>query len=147
MKSAKLRFGLAAAAFAAWIGFLLYLVVTTRHPIVLSRPQFLVSTFDVIARVDDLKNPEVTIEEVHWPPDADRKGQKIKVVNLAECDGWDGPGDYILPLEPSGKAYQVVPTPRSPGFEPSRPGNRPRIYKDTPQTRRQLEEIPKFTGG
>lgn len=148
MKSAKLWLALATAAFLAWIGFLLFLVVSTRHPIILSRPQFLVSTFDVIARVDSLDNPNVTIEEVHWPPGTQRGGETIKVVNLGQCDGWDGPGDYILPLQPFGKDYQVVPTPRSPGFEPNRQGNnRPRIYRATPETLRQLQEIPKFSGG
>jgi len=147
MKSAKLRLILAAVAFFAWIGFLLYLVLATRHPVVLSRPQFLISTFDVIARVDSLDDPEVSIESVHWPAGEDRQGEKIKVLNLSHCDGFDGPGDYILPLQPLGKFYQVVPTPRSPGFEPGRQGNRPRIYRATPETLQELEEIQKFTGG
>ncbi len=144
MKSARIWLALTAFAFCAWIAFLVYLVVNTRHPIVLSRPQFLVSTFDVIARVETPDDLQVQLEEVRWPPGADRAGQKIKVVNLAQCEGWNGPGSYILPLEPAGKNYRVVPTPRSPGFEPSRLGNRPRIYPVTPETLWQLEQIPKF---
>lgn len=147
MKSAKLRLALAALAFFTWIGFLLYLVLTTRHSVVLSRPQFLVSTFDAIARVDRLDDPEVTIESVRWPAGENRQGEKIKVVNLAQCDGFDGPGDYILPLQPLGKFFQVVPTPRSPGFEPAYQAGHPRIYRATPPALKQLEQIPKFSGG
>jgi len=37
--------------FLAWISWLAYLAATTTHPLVLSRPQFLVTDLDVIAEV------------------------------------------------------------------------------------------------
>jgi hypothetical protein len=150
MQGAQLRLGIAAALFVAWIGYLLYLT-TTRipPPLILSRPQFLVSSLDVFARVKKGADGSfgVTVEEVHWPrtPDAqERTGQPITVTNLATCEGWNGEGLYILPLVPDNPTrYQVVATPASPGFEPQ--AGRPRIYPLTPETRRQLEAIAKPT--
>jgi hypothetical protein len=148
----RLRLLLAAVLFAAWICLLVYLVVSmksslppgTTRPVVLSRPQFLVSSLDVIAQVDeiDADPAEVTVREVVWPKEQeDLIGKKIKVSRLPECrDDWIGRGEYILPLARFGEnGYQVVPLPRSPGF----PSGRPRIYPSTPQTRRQLPEIRK----
>jgi hypothetical protein len=155
MKPATLRLTLAALLFAAWIGWLVYLVYSmtsslptgATRPVVLSRPQFLVSSLDVSADVPkiDADPAEVIIREVFWPTKEaqDLIGKHIKVSHLPECrEDWLGPGEYILPLEPFGeKGYQVVPLPRSPGF----PSGRPRIYPSTPQTRRQLQAIRKAT--
>src|SRR5262245_41493868 len=129
MRSATKRLVLTATLFAAWIGWLAYLAATTTRPIILSRPQFLVSGLDLIAELsekDDRPAPEVTVAEVVWPredPDGLR-GKQIAVTNLPQlsaAQGWQGPGRYILALVPEGKdgahaTYQVVPTPPSPGF-------------------------------
>jgi hypothetical protein len=152
MKPAALRLTLAGVLFVAWIGWLVYLVYTMKasvpsgatRPVVLSRPQFLVSSLDVSADVPEIdRNPvEVTVREVFWPStEQELVGKKIKVSHLSECrEDWTGPGEYILPLERLGEnGYQVVPLPRSPGF----PSGRPRIYPSTPQTREQLQEIRK----
>jgi len=154
MKWAPLRLVLAAMLFAAWIGWLVYLVVAMKRalppgatrPVVLSRPQFLVSSLDVIAQVDGIDSDpeEVTVREVHWPKGKETEeliGKKIRVSRLPECrDDWVGRGEYILALAPLGeKGYQVVSLPRSPGF----PSGRPWIYPSTPQTLRQLQEIRK----
>jgi hypothetical protein len=169
MKAAKWRLIVAAVLFVAWLGYLLTLAIVSVHPVVhlwpfqvtktppviLSRPQFLDSSFDVIADVsaqeDGRPSPEVAVREVHWPRDGTNP-EKITVVNLLELSpvegrqipvhGWEGPGPYILALAPVGKegqerAYRVVPTPPSPGFE----GRPPRIYRVDSQTRQQLEEI------
>jgi hypothetical protein len=143
-----LRLTAALLAFFAWIGYLLFLTITTRTSVVLSRPQFLVSTLDVVAQIDSPEGGKVKVEEVSWPKgDPDHlKGKEINVsTNFADCDGWTGPGKYILALAPRGPdTYQVVPIPRTPGF-PRRPWEtpRPRIYPATPETIRQLEDIPK----
>jgi hypothetical protein len=152
MKSAALRLTLAGVLFAAWIGWLVYLVYAMKssvppgasRPVVLSRPQFLVSSLDVSADVSeiDADPAEVTVREVFWPnTEQDLVGKKIKVSHLPESrEDWTGRGEYILPLERLGEnGYQVVPLPRSPGF----PSGRPRIYPSTPQTRQQLKEIRK----
>lgn len=141
--------GIAASAFAAWIGWLAFLVLATSRPIVLSRAQFLVSSLDVIAVVHDGKGTEARVEQVHWPKTAAAQrleGMQISVANLRQCEGWEGPGEYILPLAGDGKGgYQVVPTPPSPGFEPSLagPAGRPRVYRLTKSTQRQLELLKK----
>jgi hypothetical protein len=154
MKSAGLRLALAVMLFAGWIGWLVYLAVKTPRPVsptqpqpwVLSRPQFLVSSLDVIAEVDGIngKRSKVTVVDVHWPGGKQTKqlvGKAIPVTNLAECrDDWTGPGEYILPLIATDKdEYGVAPQPPSPGF----PSGRPRIYRVTPQTLGQLREICK----
>ena len=140
-----------AGLFLIWICWLVYLAITATRPIVLSRPQFLVSKLDVIAEVranDSKPISDVEVREVHWPPkQADQlAGKKITVVNLSQCDGWNGPGLYILPLEETtdGKQdheYQVARIPLSPGFNPST--SKPRIYPKTPETLRQLNSIHK----
>jgi hypothetical protein len=139
MKSAALRFWLLVALFAAWIAFLIYLTTTTRNPVILSRPQILASTLDIIADVGpsatDPSKPAttITVVDVLWPED-DKKlvGQRIKVTNLADCvrsankedvrtanETWTEPGQYILPLVKDGKDYRVATPPRSPGFQPT----------------------------
>ncbi|MCI0459459.1 MAG: hypothetical protein L0Z62_21120 [Gemmataceae bacterium] len=148
MQGARIRLGIAATLFVAWIGYLLYLTTTlTPAALVLSRPQFLVSSLDVIARVEgDAGRPvRVTITEVHWPhtPAAAKlREQQIPVTNLADCEGWEGDGLYILPLVSAGQSqYQVVATPASPGYDPR--FGRPHIYPLTHETRQQLDSIRK----
>lgn len=152
MKATTLRFMLAAMAFAAWIGWLAYLVYSMEsslptgasRPIVLSRPQFLVSGLDVIADVREIDTDPaaVTVRQVIWPEtkeEQDLVGKQVRVSGLSECrPDWLGPGDYILALQAlRSKGYQVVPLPRSPGFA----AGRPRIYPATPETREQLQQI------
>jgi hypothetical protein len=156
MSAARFRLYLTAGLFLGWLGWLAYLAVTAgtwpvsrKPPVILSGPQFLVSTLDVIAEVkadDGRPAPTVTVVAVHWPPGEPEKlkGASLTVTNLERCTGWDGPGEYILPLEPSGKDYQVAPTPPSPGYPGSHfPASPWRIYRRTPETLRQLEMIPK----
>ena len=132
----------AAGLFAAWLGYLAFLALTASHPVVLSRPQFLVADLWVIADVD---GPEgaVTVRKVEYaaPPVmavAPKEGAAIEVKNLAECKkDWAGKGGYVLPLVVDGSGYRVPPIPRSPGFG----SGPPRIYPDTPETRDQLHEM------
>ena len=90
MTPQKTRLLLAATLFAAWIGYLLYLVVTLPRspnelPIVLSRPQILVSRSDVVGTID-LKDGTVKVQEVLFPPNGKKpaKGDGLKVTNLGE---------------------------------------------------------------
>jgi hypothetical protein len=146
MKWPSVRLAVAAALFIAWLAWLAYLVLTASHPITLSRPQLLVSSLDAIARVDDVSGPEskVTIKEVYWPNDNRAQaleGKTIVVSNLAEAEGWSGPGDYLLPLMTDWKElYTVASTPPSPGYAR---GGRPRIYPANAQTLEQLKSISK----
>jgi hypothetical protein len=148
MSGARVRLWIAAALFAGWIGWLAYLAATTTHPVVLSRPQFLVSTLDVIADVHAANGhpaEEVTVREVHWPPNGREKlvGEQIRVIDLPRCEGWDGAGSYILPLVRDGDAYRVASTPPSPGYNPLTDDAPQRIYKVMDETLHQLEAIHK----
>lgn len=155
MKSAKLRLALVASLFVLWVGYLVYLSSTTSRQ-VLSRAQFLVSTLDVIAYIEDdngQPSTKVRVEEVHWPASQQELvGKTIEVANLRHCRvpissdsrEWPipGPGLYILPLIQRGEVYEVATIPRSPGFDGlSRQDCR--IYAATPQNRRQLAVMPK----
>lgn len=115
--------------FFSWIGYLIYLVQnlppTNAGPVVLSRPQFLISNLDVVAQIDGLNDP-VTIVEVFHPEEEKARwiGKKIYVRNLDRCRptvfrsneesllDFRGPGQYILPLRPTG-AHPLI---RSIGF-------------------------------
>ncbi len=65
--------------------------------------------------------------------------QTITVANFAQCEGWKGPGRYILALVKNNADFEVVSIPRSPGYD----GDARRIYPATPETERQLDEIHK----
>lgn len=144
----RLAFAGALVLFAAWLGWLAYLAVTTRTPVVLSRPQFLVSGLDVIAQLDRIDDglQELTVMRVLWSAAAEGReleGATVTVTNLGRCAGdWAGPGDYLIPLIPDGAGrYQVPATPLSPGLEAR--AARPRIYPATPATLKQYETIAK----
>ena len=134
--------------FLIWIGVLGFLAATTAEPVVLSRPQLLVSTLDVIADIEEengAPKTAVRVEEVHWPAAAaKRKGQPLEVAQLNEAEGWRGPGKYVLPLVERDGIFLVAPLPRSPGFAGTVGKlHPPRIYPLTADTRRQLESIRK----
>ncbi|MCI0376240.1 MAG: hypothetical protein L0215_01405, partial [Gemmataceae bacterium] len=127
----KARLAVSACLFLGWIGFLLFLVLKTRAPVILSRPQFLVSPLHVIAEVRDkngLPDPEVTVVQVAWTSDtADEKlaGVKLFVEDLPYSgpdQGWTGAGQYLLPLTKrtiaNGFGYKVTPLPWHPGYVP-----------------------------
>jgi hypothetical protein len=144
MKPAVARLALAVVLFVSWVGYLGYLAWATSHPIVLSRPQFLVSNLDVIAHVEPSEaGVKVTVDKVHWPRTEEAKkleGSQIEVAELTDAAGWNEPGTYILPLTRDTKGtYRVAPIPPSPGY------NRavPKIYVANPQTLYQLETIRK----
>jgi hypothetical protein len=148
MNGARMRLVIAAALFAAWLGWLAYLAATTTRPVVLSRPQFLVSTLDVVADVraaDAEPAADVIVRKVHWPLQ-DRQGlvdKEIHVVNLADCIGWAGPGSYILPLVRDGDAYRVAAIPPSPGYNALNDQAAVRVYPATEEALHQLDEIRK----
>jgi hypothetical protein len=162
-KGVAVRFVVALALFLGWIGYLVFLVFTSRHPVILSRPQLLVSKIDIIGRIDDVKTGEVTVEEVNWVDPKlqvrPQKGARIRVLNLEDCrpilfeEGkqkpgpidWTGPGVYILPLIVHVDEYEVATIPPSPGalLLRGRDHGPPRIYPFTSETRAQLDAIAK----
>jgi len=120
MKLAAGRLIVTAVLFVGWLGYLNYLV-WTRPEVVLSRPQALISNLDVIAHVEALDQSAVVREALYQTSKTSMKpGDKIVVRNLTErgCEGFEGPGDYLLLLTPTRNEgqFEVVPTPPSPGF-------------------------------
>jgi hypothetical protein len=157
MISAKQRLLLVvvlAALFLSWIGYLAFLAFTSRHPIVLSRPQFLAADLDVVAVVDGLDKP-VEVREVLSPqkPEAEALvGRSIAVTNLKTCQAdWKGSGLYILPLvvKKNGEEEKfevAVASQRMPGYDPAMNQGQqsmrmPRIYPATAETRAQVAEL------
>ncbi|HEX5273325.1 MAG TPA: hypothetical protein VFW33_22670 [Gemmataceae bacterium] len=133
---------LAAGLFAAWIAYLAFLALTTGHPTVLSRPQFLVADVWAVAEVEDLGKPIKVVEVAYAKGEAPEKGSTIEVGNLSACkEDWKGPGRYIVPLTRDGTAYRVPAVPRSPGYGPPVPQFH--IYPDTGETRAQLDHLPR----
>jgi hypothetical protein len=151
MKPATGRLVVFAGLFAAWIGWLAYLVVTTRHPDVLRRPQFLASTLDLVADVQAA--PAAVVKQVYFGGGQGVvEGQTLTVGNLTACEGWNGPGEYVLALENDGANYKVAAVPRSPGYPSERDADQVGpavVYPVTAETLRQLEEITneKASGG
>ncbi len=177
MKPVAARLILTAALFLAWLGYLAYLVVCRPHtpgdlrgafegrPLTLARPQFLVSTLDVIAEVSGDKGEKVVVKEVLFPKENAlvKKGDTIHVEGIDRCrpvsdtlakeinppPDYTGPGDYLLPLQivdPNDPhRFEVVPTPPSPGF-PLSPGvnvGLPRIYPASKEMLAEYGEIRK----
>ena len=127
----KARLVVSVCLFLAWIGFLAYLVARTRDPVILSRPQLVVSSAVVIAEVkaqDGRQAGTVAVSKVAWAlasDDAKFADSQLAVDGLADIgseQGWSGPGAYILPLTKrkvaSGYVYEVTPLPISPGYSP-----------------------------
>jgi hypothetical protein len=155
MKRSPVLLVVAAVLFAAWIGWLAFLAApywrTSRPPIILSRPQFLVADLYVVADVHanpaaDEPDNVVTIKQLAWSSNpADARHDKIFVTNLSKMDaqhGWQGPNEYVLALtRTQGRrgryVFLVTALPKTPGF----PGELGRIYLATPQTLRQLEKL------
>ena len=138
------------ALFVIWIGCLGYLAVTHGHwkeditERVLSRPQFLVSQLDVVGTLGSPGDKQIQVSRII--NNLTRKdlepSVELTIRNLKECEGWQGPGEYVLPLVPTdaeGKAYRVAELPRSPGFR----SQTLRIYKLTPEIEAQLKVVPK----
>jgi hypothetical protein len=152
MKRSRFLLSAIGLAFAAWIGYLVYLTrQIERPPIVLSRPQFLVADVVVVGHVKN-KNGPVTVSEALIganPGNAVPVGAEIQVGNLHNSwhrwindggpDEWELPGEFIIPLRiVDGKgdkwSAEVAPLPPPLG---------PRVYPVTPGTMEQLRAIIK----
>lgn len=179
MKPQAARLMVMAALFLGWLGYLGYLVVCRPHTpnglrgafvgraVTLSRPQILVSTLDIVAEVSGDKGEKVVVKRVLYPKnekDAPVKvGETIQVDFIDLCHAvpdqvgsnanpppdYNGPGDYLLPLQPAGDEdghhFQVVSTPPSPGFPQSleHKVGPPRIYPATSEVLVEYKEIVK----
>jgi hypothetical protein len=154
MRPAVARLVLFAVLFVGWLGYLGYLVLLGK-PLVLSRPQFLVSQLDVIA-LSEGTGP-VKVQDILYSLEGTEAARlkakgEITVVNLTSCKVASPEGDpdadfgeqpkgqaYLMPLRPTAEGtYEVVPTPAG-----SRLVGPPRIYPATEQARAEYRRIRK----
>ena len=125
----RARLAVAALLFVGWLGFLVYLVAESRHTVVLSRPQLLVSNLCVVAEVKEEKGaplPRVLVKRVVWsadPRDEKLLDAEVVVLNMSHVgapQGYAGSGEYVLPLTKQGPAeapmYLVTNVPHTPGY-------------------------------
>jgi hypothetical protein len=158
------RLVLVGTLFALWLSYLGYLVLTRPHtdtgrPLVLSRPQILASTVDVIAELpappgkDEV--PVKVVQVLFRRGAGPEKDDTIRVSKLELCrpvprkgdpdppKDWSGKGKYLLPLKrlpgQPGR-YEVEAIPPSPGFMGQEVY---RIYPATDEARKQYERIEK----
>lgn len=131
MTHPRLRLAVAVFLFLGWIGYLLFLVVRTRNPVILSRPQLLETDVVVLAALREENgkpHPEAAVTDILWALDGSAKpeiGNTLRLpelVDSAEGQGWRGPGEYLIPLRVMGAkerpAFAIPAIPWSPGFSP-----------------------------
>ncbi len=115
-------------------------------PIVLSRPQLLISKIDVVGIVN-VKDGTVKVAQVLYPPDATepKKDDEIQVTNFDEVrpplSEQANLGSCLLPLQKTddGMTYRVVHIPASPGFS----GGAPHVYPTTDEVLAEYHAIQK----
>jgi hypothetical protein len=143
MKKSPVVLAVTAVLFVGWLGYLATLAWKYRTPpVIVSRAQLLTAKYDVVADLTGKPDAEVTVVEVLYESDTagPKAGEKIKVGNFAECDGYAGPGRYVLPLVFAAGQAQVAAMP----FDPGRSSDpKPRIYPDSDAVRRQFAELRK----
>jgi hypothetical protein len=151
--SAKLLVMIAGCALVSWLGYLAYLA-GHRQTNYLSRPQFLVANFCVIAELaseDGHPKAEIKIIKVRWAS-SEAEGQKlvgktIAVKDLEKCqhsNGWQGPGTYIITMTKleHDADFSLAQIPPSPGFRRNEEThNYLRIYPADSDGIEQLEAL------
>jgi hypothetical protein len=125
MERARLRLLIAAVLLIGWLGWLAYLAATGTHPVVLSRPQLLVADAVIVAHLTggedhpDEKAKVIRVIHASGQDDTLKAGSEFEIHRLEKCSpdhGWNGEGEYLLPLSRTGEGYTVTPVPASPGF-------------------------------
>jgi hypothetical protein len=153
MKAARLRLIIASILLFGWLGYLLFLVLFERDPVVISRSQVMASTHFVLAdvRLDPATgdaNPVVQVKEDLRPLGEALTGKHVRVRNIKEARQHGRPtafrdqGPYLLALTKLDEGtYELTPPPRSPGHDSAiRP--RPWVYLwDAPGVQDQFNKL------
>jgi hypothetical protein len=170
------RLALVGGVFLAWLGYLGYLVATRPKtlegdryvPLVVSRPQVLASTLDVVAQIDEEPSAngptKVTVKRVLYQKQgkgpAVEEGATLTVMNLGQSrrprrgddtgdppPDWRRPGEDLLLLRPADPllggprgSYEVTAVPPSPGGPWQ---DVVRIYEATPEALAQYHSVGK----
>lgn len=151
MKPNRLRLLLAISLFLFWISYLGFLVAhTTRgmdgKPVRLSQPQLLTSELDLILEINDQENIVLTrVTEVLY---SSLKDKTPKVGDSLTINNLELPGNlvnekksWLVPLRTtdSGKSFEIMPVPSSPGFS----GRTLKIYPALDGVLSQYKLLPK----
>jgi hypothetical protein len=151
MTAPRMRLAVATVLFVAWLGWLAYLAATDARPPVVSGPQLLAASAEVVAHVEAGPGgqlpQQITIDRV-LRGEGLTAGQSIRVANLADSVGYAGPGLYLVPLAPleggpaGGEPAYRIPWPaRSPGSESRAAAPlRALIYPWSEAVRKQYDE-------
>ncbi len=133
-----------ALLFAGWMAYLGSQVWKYRRPpVIVSRAQLLMAKYDVVAELAAAAGKpafDATVNEVLYAEDdgAPKKESSIKVWNIADCVGYEGPRTYVLPLTVQAGEYRVAGLP----FDPGRISDvKPRIYPATDEVKKQFHEL------
>ena len=112
----RVLLAVSAALFLGWMAWLGYTALTKSKAPTVSRAQAAVATLVVIGEVAAGPAPTVAVKEVL--AGAQPAGTELRVSNLSDARGFEGPGPYLLLLEQDrAGAYRVVVPPRSPGSD------------------------------
>jgi hypothetical protein len=90
---------------------------------------------------DGKPNPEIQVRETLWNGGPTISPGNLRIENLKEATGFNGPGRYVLLLALDQGKYKVVGLPRSPGLEFVPNGDRPSVYPDVPAVRQQVDQF------
>jgi hypothetical protein len=153
MKVARIRLGIAMLLLLGWLGYLGFLVLFERDPIVVSRSQVMASTQFVLANVtvdptDGLPTKSVSVVEDLRPMGKSLTNQAITIWNIKDArvagssDGFRGKGPFLLMLTKSGTdGFELTPPPRSTGGD-TLVHPKPWAYRwDAPGVKEQFEEL------
>jgi hypothetical protein len=141
MRRNPVLLAVSALLFAGWLTWLGVQALKHAQPVVVSRAQLLSAKYLVVAKVGE--GGSVHVNEVWRSPErpALRPGDTPKVADLETAVGYQGPGEYLLPLAAGANDQYAVPLPPvSPGYNKPLPEHR-RIYPWTPEVQRQLESM------
>jgi hypothetical protein len=127
------------ALLIGWLLFLLYLVLTTANPVIVSRPQVLTAGIIIVGRIE--QPPELQVEEVLLG-DPQLIGKTLQIADFKPSVSVKQNERYILPLEHLGDHYRIHLVPLEAGVDPAKRDGR--IYRDTPEARRQVDELVAF---
>ncbi len=155
MSGRALRLVVAAALFLGWIGWLTYAALSKSREPVVSRAQAAAATHPVVAELADGADGKPALKAkvvrslVEGGPAA---GSEIDVVNLPEADGYTGPGEYLLLLNPVSPplvgadpaggppaAYKLAGQQWSPGVQGD--WGRPTVYRWSPDVEAQARKL------
>jgi hypothetical protein len=157
LTSGRVRLFVIAVVFIGWLSYLGYAALVKNRGPVISRAQAAAATHKIVADVkpgpDGKPQHRVTVVKV-LDGDGVTPNTDLFISNLANVQGFDGSGHYLLLLvaDPRAQdhklntdqlpAFAVMGQQRSPGNDLAGVGP-PLVYRWTDEVRKQFEKMPK----